>query len=136
MFQPALDSFQSLIIELAKHLPCDFSQFGLVGFSQGAAFSFAYGMRNPSRVSRLAALAGFLPTESVSQLGALASMPVFIAHGTQDETVPVAMAREARKALEEVGAKVAYCEAETGHKLGANCASALQSFFIKKNPTV
>ena len=30
---------------------------------------------------------------------ALAGLPVFIAHGTKDETVPVSMAREAHAAL-------------------------------------
>lgn len=129
MFQSALDSFESLIPHVAKQIPGDFEQFGIVGFSQGAAFSFAYAVRNPGRVSRLAALAGFLPAESVSKLAALASIPIFIAHGTQDETVPIEMAREARTALEAVGAHVKYCESETGHKLGANCAKQLSEFF-------
>lgn len=129
-FEPALASFETLLTELAKqHLDADFSQLSFVGFSQGAAFSFAYAMREPQRVARLAALAGFLPTGSGSQLAALAGRPVFIAHGTKDETVPVNMAREARRVLEAAGAHVRYCESDTGHKLGANCAGELSEFF-------
>ncbi|MCL5429395.1 MAG: dienelactone hydrolase family protein [Chloroflexi bacterium] len=129
MFQPALDSFEGLISELATQVPGDFTQFGLVGFSQGAAFGFAYAMNNPNRVKRLAALAGFLPAESSSQLANLASIPIYIAHGTEDETVPIAMARKARRALEGAGAIVRYCESGAGHKLGSNCAKKLSEFF-------
>jgi phospholipase/carboxylesterase len=129
-FVPALGSFGQLLNKLEQqYAEADFSHLGFVGFSQGAAFSFAYAMRHPDRVAQLAALAGFLPTDSESQLPALASLPVFIAHGTQDETVPVSMAREARTALESAGAHVRYCESDTGHKLGANCAAELSEFF-------
>ena len=133
MFQPAINSFNSLITDLSNQLPGNFEQFALVGFSQGAAFSFAYAMNNPSTVSKLAALAGFLPADSDKQLEALASIPVYIAHGTTDGTVPIAMAREARADLEAIGAHVTFCESETGHKLGANCAKQLSGFFSQGN---
>lgn len=129
MFQPALDSFEKLFPELAAQLSTEITEFSLMGFSQGAAFSFAYAMRNPRRVSKLAALSGFLPAENGSRLASLATIPIFVAHGTKDETVPVAMARDARVDLEAAGAAVHYCESETGHKLGANCAAELQAFF-------
>jgi len=129
MFQPALEKFEGLLDEVAKLLPGDFKRFGIVGFSQGAAFSYAYAMRNPNRVSRLAALAGFLPADSASRRAGLASIPVFIAHGTHDETVPVVMAREARASLEAATVEVTYCESGTGHKLGSKCARLLADFF-------
>jgi phospholipase/carboxylesterase len=129
-FEPALDAFQDLLTKLAQQYTyADFAKFGLMGFSQGAAFSFALVMRQPERVSRLAALAGFLPAGSQSELAKLARLPIFIAHGTQDETVPIAKAREAQSALQAAGTSVLYCESETGHKLGANCARVLEEFF-------
>jgi phospholipase/carboxylesterase len=100
----------------------------MVGFSQGAAFSYAFALDNPQRVDRLASLAGFLPSEA-DHLAPLSSIPIFVAHGTEDETVPVCMARSARSSLEAAGVKVTYCESETGHKLGANCAKQLRKFF-------
>ena len=129
-FDPALDAFNYLLAKLAMQFPsADFSRFGMAGFSQGAAFCFAYAMRNPQRVSRLAALAGFLPAGSEDQLAKLANTPVFIAHGVKDEKVPVAKAHAARAALELAGVDVKYCEADTGHKLGANCFAQLAHFF-------
>jgi phospholipase/carboxylesterase len=129
-FEPALASFDSLLAKLVDHYPnADFSQFGITGFSQGAAFSFAFALSHPERVSKLAALAGFLPAGGEGQLAKLASLSIFIAHGTQDETVPVVKAREAQAALQSAGGSVRYCESDTGHKLGANCARELQEFF-------
>ena len=131
-FEPALDGFSALVDQLSQQLPGDFTRFNLAGFSQGAAFSFALALRYPERVRRLASLAGFLPAESEAAIaaGGLEGKPILIAHGSQDETVPIDMARGARQQLEAAGAQVSYCESDTGHKLGANCARALQAFFV------
>lgn len=128
MFQQAIDSFEELLSQLPDTLPGEYNRFGMVGFSQGAAFSYAFAMHNPQRVDRLASLAGFLPSEA-DHLAPLASIPILIAHGTEDETVPVSMARGARSSLEAAGVKVSYCESKTGHKLGANCSKQLGEFF-------
>jgi phospholipase/carboxylesterase len=129
MFDPAVNAFSSLLSELAVRFPqADLASFGMAGFSQGAAFSAAFAMRHPGRVNRLAMLAGFLPEESEAALPALASVPIFIAHGSRDETVPIARAHAARRQLAAAGARVQYCESEIGHKLGANCAAELADF--------
>lgn len=130
-FNPALGAFSALVGDLAQQLPGDFARFGLIGFSQGAAFNFAFALRHPGRVTRLASLAGFLPEHSEAALaaGPLAELPIFIAHGTQDGTVPIAMARSASQSLAAAGAAVSYCESDTGHKLGANCSRQLNAFF-------
>lgn len=131
-FDSALDAFDTLLAALPAELPGAFERLSLVGFSQGAALSFAFALRHLGRVGRLASLAGFLPSESESALaaGGLAGKPVFIAHGTRDERVPIGMAHAARDQLQAAGAAVTYCESDTGHKLGANCARGLESFFI------
>jgi len=131
-FDSALEKFEQLVIELSKRYEGNFQRFGLAGFSQGAAFCFAFAMRHPRRVSKVASLAGFLPTESEAVInGQFKNLPIFIAHGTKDETVPIAMAKQARVKLEKAGALVSYCESDTGHKLGANCFSKLGSFFAE-----
>lgn len=128
-FDPAVVVFDKLIEELSSRYPADFSQFGIVGFSQGGAFSAAYTHSHREQVSKLAMLASFLPEGSEMDIARLKGLPVFIAHGAQDETVPVARARDAKKVLEACGAHVRYCESEIGHKLGANCSTELAEFF-------
>ena len=54
---------------------------------------------------------------------------VFVAHGNQDELVPVERARRSVELLKQAGARVTYCEHQVGHKLGAACFRSLQTFF-------
>jgi phospholipase/carboxylesterase len=130
-FDPASAVFDDLVKEMAVSYSADFDQFGMIGFSQGGAFSVAYSLAHRERVSKLAMLAGFLPADSDAKLTNLKDLPVFVAHGTKDETVPLARAREARERLETAGARVSYCESEIGHKLGANCFTGLAEFFAR-----
>jgi phospholipase/carboxylesterase len=109
----------------------DFSQVSLVGFSQGAAFSYAYALQNPERVRLLAGLAGFIPegVEGLVEEQPLDGKKVFVTHGTKDETVPVERARHAVEVLQQAGADLSYCEEEVGHKLSAACFRSLGEFF-------
>ena len=59
----------------------------------------------------------------------LAGKHFFVAHGTQDNLVPVERARESIELLEQAGAQVTFCEAEVGHKVSADCLRGLESFF-------
>jgi phospholipase/carboxylesterase len=129
-FNPAVAAFDQLLPKLSARFKGRYDQFSMTGFSQGAVFSVAYILRNQDRVQKLAILAGFLPTEDERQYaGKVIGLPVFIAHGTKDQDVPIEKGRTAKKILEGAGAHVRYCESETAHKLGANCSKELQDFF-------
>jgi phospholipase/carboxylesterase len=85
----------------------------------------------PQRIRRAGILAGFVPggVESLVAARPLEAKPFFIAHGTQDELVPIERARQSIAVLEAAGAQVTYCEAEVGHKVSADCLRALKQFF-------
>jgi predicted esterase len=51
-----------------------------------------------------------------------------VAHGTQDEMVPIDRARASMELLEQAGASITYCEDEVGHKLSSNCLRALEEY--------
>ncbi|MCB9777022.1 MAG: alpha/beta fold hydrolase [Alphaproteobacteria bacterium] len=71
----------------------------LAGFSQGAAMALFMGLRHPARVAGIAALSSYLVAPD-EPLGAhAAGTPVFMAHGTDDDVVPLARAEHARAAL-------------------------------------
>jgi phospholipase/carboxylesterase len=59
----------------------------------------------------------------------LAGKPFFVAHGTQDNMVPVERARASIELLERAGAQVTFCESEVGHKVSADCLRGLEAFF-------
>jgi len=103
----------------------------VMGFSQGAALAYTLLADYPTRIARLAALAGYLPSGAADQFdrASLADKPVLIAHGSHDETVPIQSARDAADALSHTGVKLTYCEDPVGHKLGAGCMKKLTQFF-------
>ena len=98
----------------------------LAGFSQGAALALsatALGILQPDAV---VALAGILP---LGDLTGLHSVPIFWAHGKRDLVVPVERARRDIERLRQAGASLTYCEADVGHKLGAECFRGLRQWF-------
>jgi phospholipase/carboxylesterase len=109
----------------------DLARVRLAGFSQGAALSYTLALLQPGRVISLAGLSGFVPegAQELARKRPLEGMPVFVAHGTLDETVPVERARQGIETLEQAGAEVTYCEDEVGHKLSAACFRGLEKFF-------
>lgn len=131
-FRPAVDRLVQVLE--GEHFPrADFSRVGVMGFSQGAALTYTLSLLQPARVSALAGLAGFIPegAEALARNRPLLGKPVFAAHGTRDETIPVERARLAVRVLEEAGGQVTYCEDDVGHKLSAKCFRSLDAFFIE-----
>jgi phospholipase/carboxylesterase len=129
-FHPAVEALAGLLT--AANFPqADWSQMRLVGFSQGAALAYAFALYHPERVQALAGLAGFMPEGAAALASArpLQGKKAFLAHGIQDELVPVERARQAARTLEQAGAQVTYCEDDVGHKLSAACFRGLQAFF-------
>jgi phospholipase/carboxylesterase len=130
------DSFERGLGELREfvsRLPVASNKTVVMGFSQGAAMCYALLLSNPELLTGVAALAGFLP-EQVSHLVTphhLAGKRVFIAHGTQDATVPLVEAERAREAMLKCGAEVTYCTDPTGHKVGASGMRGLKTWLGK-----
>lgn len=127
---PAAEGLIQLIDEYSASVKLDARQFDLIGFSQGGAMVNVAGLLYPDRVRKMGVLAGFLPSglEEVIEKKPLAGKNVFVAHGTQDEMVPVDRARASMQELERAGAQITYCEDDVAHKLSSNCLRALESY--------
>lgn len=130
-FQPAIASLLDLLDKVKAELDYASGPINLVGFSQGAALAYMFALAHPARVAAIAGLAGFLPREAETLLPAqpLAGKRVFLAHGTEDEIIPIEMARMDASTLQKLGASVTMCEDQVGHKLGANCFRGFETFF-------
>jgi phospholipase/carboxylesterase len=129
-FQPSIEALRHVLTP--ENFPSvDFSNVSMVGFSQGAALAFSYGLLYPYQVKVLAGLSGFLPdgAEALVRNRPLADKQVFLAHGAKDELVPVERARQAARLLEQAGAQVMYCEDDVGHRLSRSCFRGMQAFF-------
>lgn len=92
----------------------------LGGFSQGAIMSYTIGLTEPELVTGIIAFSGRILQEIrplVADTDSLKNLEVFIAHGTQDATLPVHYAREAKAYLESKGIIPAYHELDMGHQI-------------------
>jgi phospholipase/carboxylesterase len=128
--KPAAEALIRLIDEYSASVKLDALQFDLMGFSQGGVMVSLLGMLYPHRIRKMGVLAGFVPSgiEELVLKKPLAGKNIFIAHGTQDQMVPIDRARASIKVLEQAGAQVTYCEDEVGHKLGAKCLRGLEKY--------
>jgi phospholipase/carboxylesterase len=131
-FRPALKELLALLT--SDHFPeADFSHLHVVGFSQGAALVYTFALLQAERINSFAGLSGFLPdgAEALGLGDGLMGKRGFIAHGNQDDLVPVDRARKAVEIFQKAGAQVTYCEDEVGHRLSANCFRGLEAFLAR-----
>ncbi len=130
-FDEAVTAVTNFIHALPSLYPVDLNQVYLMGFSQGAAVAFAVALQSPGLVKGIASLVGFVPLQIDEAIGlvALRNMPVFMAAGTQDDRVPLAVAQNSAAAVRAMGAFLEYREYNTGHKLDAAGMRKLKSWW-------
>jgi phospholipase/carboxylesterase len=121
-FEPAVTAWSETLGHLGTEVGLQAEATLLMGFSQGAALAFAIAARRQQAALGLISLAGFLPQGDIDRLNQL---PIFWGHGTQDSLVPIEIAQRGVRSLTDAGAVIHYCEADVGHKLGAECARGL-----------
>jgi phospholipase/carboxylesterase len=99
-------------------LPYPPDRIVLVGWSQGAFAAGALGLAvGRPRPAAVVLLGGSLPF-AFAELDLAPPLPtVAIVHGSADDSVPVASARNGRALLEAAGAHVFYRETPVGHEL-------------------
>lgn len=104
--------------EKARGIPAN--RIVLMGFSQGCAMSLLTGLRHKERLAGLVGLSGYLPlatTTVVERTDANALTPVFLAHGQQDNVVPVQAGRASRDLLKSLGYPVEWHEYPMAHSV-------------------
>jgi len=118
-FNSSLDQLRSLLKELPSRYPVDPARVFLLGFSQGALMSGCITLAEPGLISATAMLSGYLPAEMPFEVdpAALAGKPLFLAHGTYDNVLPVVLGRQARLRLEDWQAAVEYHEYGMDHQV-------------------
>ena len=131
--KPAADGLIRLVDDISASIDVDAETFDVVGFSQGGALTNVLTLLYPQRIRKAAVLAGFMPggTDDLIKRHVLDGKEIFVAHGAKDDLVPLERAEQARRLLEEAGARVSFCEADVGHKVSADCLRGLEAFWAK-----
>lgn len=92
----------------------------LMGFSQGCAMTLLTGLRAPQPLAGLVALSGYLPlaaSTAAERHPANAGVPVFMAHGREDDIVVPARGQAACEALRALGHEVQWHDYPMGHSV-------------------
>jgi phospholipase/carboxylesterase len=135
---PTLDSYKNLskeilgrVVSWLSGIDVGYESIDVMGFSQGGVVAYSLAFLYPEKIDKVATLASFIPQSWKSSIkpNVIQNKEFFIAHGTEDALVPLNKAIASAKWLEENGAAVTFCQANTGHKLGAECFKALGNFF-------
>jgi phospholipase/carboxylesterase len=94
----------------------------IAGFSQGGAMALHTSLRHGERLAGIMALSCSLPlTDTLAADAAPANrdVPIFMAHGTHDPTIPMARALRARETLVGLGYRVEWHEYSMPHSVCA-----------------
>jgi phospholipase/carboxylesterase len=104
--------------ENERGIPCQ--RIFLAGFSQGGAVAYTTALTHPAPLAGLIALSTYLPTSELVEREATEAnraIPVFAAHGSQDDVVAPALGRAARDFLVERGYAVTWQEYPMPHSI-------------------
>ncbi len=131
-FDAAVTAVSHFIYTLPQQYNANPEQIYLMGFSQGAAVSYATALNYPRLVQGIAGLVGFMPCDSAELPDAtpLQDLPIFMAAGSNDATIPLELARSGAKTARIAGASLTYYEYSTGHKMNYAGLQDLKNWWI------
>jgi phospholipase/carboxylesterase len=117
--EQALTALDGLVREVFTAYQIAAGQALLLGFSQGGAMTYRYGMLRPDMFAGLAILSGALrhPEALLPHLPSRRDQRLFIAHGTDDPVLPVDLSRDAVAFLAAQGYQPLYREYPMGHEI-------------------
>lgn len=93
--------------EVKRGIACD--KIILAGFSQGGAIALYCGLRYPKKLAGILGLSTFLPLHKnfpQQKNPANLTTPIMMAHGTQDQVVPIQLGEFSRDYLKDLGYQV------------------------------
>lgn len=101
------------------------SRIYLLGFSQGAMLSYAFGLSN-NNVKGIAAMSGYLD-QRVVEVSNTTIESIYVSHGTADMVVPFAWAEQSIKTLKGYGFAPEFHSYPQGHGINQdNLSSVIQ----------
>lgn len=134
---------QKILLEFLNFLSTQFQfdtkQVWFGGFSQGAVMSYSIGLEHPDRVKGIIALSGRILEETKKNTktdDVPHDQKIYIAHGTNDNVIPVTSARASKEFLESRRIEFQYKEYPDGHTISNEMLGDLVAWLdleLKKN---
>jgi len=119
MFRRSYDLLSRFVDGALRAYPVDTSAVYLLGFSMGTVMSYALALTRPGFFRGVVANSGYVPEGTHLDLlwSEAHRTPFFIAHGTLDPVIPLAMARRAKKLFEDAKGAFEYREYTMAHEI-------------------
>jgi phospholipase/carboxylesterase len=135
--EPGIRASEELVAKLiaaekAKGIPSD--RIVIAGFSQGGAIALQTALRYPERLAGILALSTYLPLApklEAERSDANRSVPIFMAHGTYDDVIPLSRAEQSRKLLADSGYGVAWHSYPMAHSVCAEEIADIARYLVK-----
>ena len=124
------DLIAKFIDEAIAEYPVDKNNVTLLGFSQGTILSYAVALTYPEKVKNIVALSGYINKDILPKdmdKKDYSHLDFYCSHGSVDQVIPVAWARQIAPFLNTLKIKHKYSEFPVGHGV------APQNFFEFKD---
>lgn len=110
-------------------------QIFLAGFSQGGAVVQHAGLAADEPVGGVLGLSTYLPAVGALQeaVGVQTDVPVWLAHGTHDVVIPLALAERSVQLLRGIGVSVDWSVWPMGHEVCPPEISALNAWLVRQS---
>ena len=135
----AVNMVAEFIVEATKKYNTDPDKTVLMGLSQGAITSYAVSLHYPNLVDKVLAMSGYvfadIMPEKINQT-ASKHLEYFVSHGTMDEVIPVAWARQADAWLTAHGLVYQYREYPMGHGINPACFQDMIQWIQERYPVL
>ena len=126
---------QDFLDESLRRYPIDAKKLVVLGFSQGGVMAYSLALPNPEPFAALVVLSSWLPVELAAQLtrkDSVRSLPVLVQHGTQDNMIEIARARDSVERLRGLNLPLTYREYEMGHEIRPRSLVDLSAWLEEK----
>jgi phospholipase/carboxylesterase len=121
--------------ERERGMPCE--NIVLAGFSQGGAIALHTGLRYPHRLAGLMALSTWLPlsdsfdAEVVENAESQSKdLPIFMAHGSFDPMLPIALGQHSHETLRNAGYEVDWHDYPMAHAVCAEEIADIRNWIL------
>ena len=112
----SIDKIAVFIDEIKKKYNTNPDKTFLLGFSQGAILSYSLSFFHPNKVQNVIALSGYVNKDLLPEnISKKITTNYYCSHGSVDQVLPVAWARESKPFLDNLGFENVYSEYPVGH---------------------
>jgi len=125
---------QALLEELIEEQPVPPEKVVLAGFSQGGAIVLQTALRYPKRLAGVLALSTYLPLAgklAAERSAANQDLPIFMAHGSYDDLIPIQRARDSKNFIEKLGYRIEWHDYPMPHSVCGEEVRDIAAFLSK-----